>query len=146
MQEEILESFPKLWHEEYLTSLCEHSTKLYQVEWTNKIKVNDIVLIKMPNKPRPFWSLGKVTKLIYGDDNRVRSAEVFHNGNTVLHSISHLYPMELSVTHSGTSQPDPKPPELNITPDLTSKPSTSRPVRKAAVKFRQFLQENLDDL
>ena len=155
IQEETLEKFRKLWHEEYLLSLREHATKLYQSSWENKIKINDIVLIKLPNKPRPFWMLGRVTKLIHGDDNKVRSVQVFQsNGQTVLHAINHLYPMELSVTHSGTSQDDVdvntvkndatnNPDNDDLNPNVTSQ---SRPTRKTAAKCRRFIQDNLDYL
>ena len=145
LQEETFELFRKLWHEDYLISLREHATKLYQSKWADKVKVDDIVLIKHPNKIRPYWSLGRVTKLIYGDDDHVRSVEVLVKGETVLHSINHLYPMELSVTHSGNSQPVESDTSATSTAGLTS-PSPSRPDRQAAIRFRQFIRDNLDDL
>ena len=57
LQEEILENFKKLWYENYLLSLREHSRNLYQGKWENRINVGDIVLIKAINKPRPFWMI-----------------------------------------------------------------------------------------
>ena len=39
------------------------------------LKVNDIVLVK-EDKPRIKWRKGKVTKLLYGNDNLVRGVEL----------------------------------------------------------------------
>ena len=38
--------------------------------------MNDIVLVKSDSAPRLSWQKGKVEKLIYGDDNLVRGADV----------------------------------------------------------------------
>ncbi|KAL7633733.1 UNVERIFIED_CONTAM: hypothetical protein RMT77_015687 [Armadillidium vulgare] len=67
--------------------------------------------------------------------------------------------MELSITHPGVSQneeraaiddssPEEVVPASAVTrqPDSHNQSSEKRPVRKAAVKFRKFLKENLDDL
>jgi hypothetical protein len=37
VQEEAFEQFRKLWHENYLLSLREHSKNLYQTHWSNRI-------------------------------------------------------------------------------------------------------------
>ncbi|KAB7500291.1 Coagulation factor IX, partial [Armadillidium nasatum] len=74
--ENILENFRKLWFESYLLSLREHSRDLYQISWENKIKVGDVVLIRSPVKPRPFWLLGKVLEVIIGYDNKIRSVKL----------------------------------------------------------------------
>ena len=66
LQEEILENFKKLWYENYLLSLREHSKNLYQGKWENGIKVGDIILIKAINKLRPSWMMGKVLELVIG--------------------------------------------------------------------------------
>ena len=77
------------------------SRNLYQSEWTNRIKIGDIVLIQTPNKPRPFWLLGRVIDVIVGHDNKIRSVLLKRgDGQTCHHSICHLYPLELSITHS----------------------------------------------
>ena len=43
------------------------------------LKVGSVVLVKHPIKPRPFWSLAKILKLIPGDDGRVRVAQIQGN-------------------------------------------------------------------
>src|SRR5678816_4681704 len=64
-QGRVLETFRELWYESYLLNLRQTSRSLYQSEWTNRIKVEDIVLIHTPNKPRPFWLLGRVLAVSY---------------------------------------------------------------------------------
>ena len=154
------EEFRRLWYEQYLLSLREYSRNLYQSSWTNRIKCGDVVLIKLPNKPRPFWLLGKVIEVVVGYDNIIRSVKVKQsNGKVAHHSICNLFPMELSITHPGVSQneeraaiddssPEEVAPASAVTrqPDSHNQSSEKRPVRKAAVKFRKFLKENLDDL
>ena len=44
IQEEILDNFKRLWYNEYLLSLREHSRNIYQSNWENRIKVGDVVL------------------------------------------------------------------------------------------------------
>ena len=59
------------------------------------------MLVKLPNKPRPFWLLGRVLELVVGRDNKVRSVKLKRgDGQIQHHSIKHLYPLELSLTHS----------------------------------------------
>ncbi len=59
----------------------------------------------MPNKPRPFWMLGKILEIIIGFDDKIRSVKLLQgNGQVVHHSIWHLYPLELSITLSGKNQ------------------------------------------
>ncbi len=99
--------FKDLWYEEYLLSLRSLYRNLYENDYENKIKVNDIVLIKKPAEWRHHWRLGRVVELIFGSDNKVRSAKLLkgdakyreNERKLELHSLSHLYPLELSITH-----------------------------------------------
>ena len=125
-QEEMFENFKKLWYENYLLSLREHSRNLYRSTWVNRIKVGDIVLIKAFNKPRPYWMMGKVLELVMGFDGSIRSVKLKQgNGTTEYHSICNLYPLELSITHASSSENNiPKDPVVvNI-----SEPSEPGPV------------------
>src|SRR6201990_969415 len=89
----------------YLLSLREYSRNLYQSSWIDRIKCGDVVLIKLPNKPRTFGLLGKVIEVVVGYDNIIRSVKVKQsNGKVAHHSICNLFPMELSITHPGVSQ------------------------------------------
>ena len=53
-----------------------HSYQRRKSNNTCVLKVDDIVLVKSDSGPRLSWQKGKVEKLIYGDDNLVRGADV----------------------------------------------------------------------
>ena len=101
-RDQIISEFKKLWHEEYLLSLREQCKDLHEIDFENKIRVNDVVLVKGPPMvKRPFWKLGRVVELFPGDDGKIRSVKVKRSdGEIALHSLCHLYPMELSLTHA----------------------------------------------
>ena len=161
---EKFETFRTSWYNDYLLSLREISRDLYQVPWKNLVKVGDIVLIKAPVKERPYWQMGIVTQLVYGDDNKVRSVYVRSpGGQTNLHAIKNLYPLELSLTHNGSSVQNSEQPSASNTPtdyrsNNTANPYTSqsdreialapseRPKRLAALKARANLVESEDEL
>ena len=99
--DEMIEKFKDLWYHEYLLSLRESLKDIHQMEFNNKIKCDDVVLVKDPTKSHPFWCLGRVVELFPGDDNNVRSARIRKgDGTCSVNSIKHLYPLELSITHS----------------------------------------------
>ena len=100
-RDEAFQNFREKWYTTYLLSLREHSRDLHQCNWVNKVKAGDVVLIKTPNKTRPYWLMGRVLELIVGHDNAVRSVKLKRSdGQVVYHSINHLYPLELSITHA----------------------------------------------
>ena len=102
-REETIQKFKDLYYYEYLLSLRETCKDLYDVEFENKINVNDVVLVKNNLKPKIYWKLARVIKLFPGDDEKVRIAEVkLGNGSIQTHSIKHLFPIELSLTHSAS--------------------------------------------
>ena len=73
-------------------------------DFENCIKIDDIVLIKNNIQTRPFWHLGRVVRLIVGSDDKIRSAEIKIGDNIVLHSLKHLYPLELSLQPDNSGQ------------------------------------------
>ena len=84
-----------------MLSLCEHCRDLHHCNRVNKIKAGDVVLIKTPNKSRPYWGLGRVWALIVGHDNAARSVKLKRgDGLVVHHSVNHLYQLKLSLTHA----------------------------------------------
>lgn len=90
--------FRNVWTQEYLQSL--RDTPIQDNDWSNKIAHNDIVLIKTPNKTRPFWLLGRVDQTVPGHDGIIRAAYINRSdGSRGLHSIKHLYPLELKANH-----------------------------------------------
>ncbi|KAL7644522.1 UNVERIFIED_CONTAM: hypothetical protein RMT77_005354 [Armadillidium vulgare] len=158
------EDFRTRWYEEYLLSLRETCRDLYQTRWDNLVKVDDVVLIRSPIKDRPFWQMGIVTKLMHGDDGKVRSVFVKTPGGQIsLYPVKILYPLELSLTHSGSSQPSSASTGsmplsvVSSTPGTSAQPTTSisrhsmknsgtvRPVRKAAVTARVHFREEDSD-
>src|SRR5215470_16204452 len=97
------EAFRVRWYDEYLLSLREAHRDLYQVRWDDVIRVNDIVLISSPAKDRASWPMGVVSKLLHGNDNKVRSAYIRTSSGAInLYPIKLLYPLELSLTHKTT--------------------------------------------
>ena len=143
---ELFCEFRKEWYENYLLSLREGCRDLHQIDWKNRIKVDDIVLIKDVMKPRAFWSLGRVTRLFPGIDGIIRSAMVKTAKTTSHHSIKHLYPMELSISHSGSLETEDvtvQDNQLKVNPECVEEKGvedlskSSRPKRRAAEKCRK---------
>ena len=100
-RDKTLEQFRKMWYEEYLISLREQWKDLHEINFSNKLKVDDVVLVKgPPDKKRTCWRLGRVMKLFPGGDGKVRSASIKRaDGEIAHHSVNHLYPLELALTH-----------------------------------------------
>ena len=100
-REQCFHSFRALWYDQYLLSLREQTSRLFDADWSNTIKAGDVVLVKMPNKPRPWWLLGRVLELVVGFDGKVRSVKLRRaDGAVCHHSITHLYPLEVSSARS----------------------------------------------
>ena len=100
-RDELLSHFKELWYDSYLLSLRETYRDLHQVNWNKKILVDHIVLVKLLNKSRPYWVLGRVLELIRGHNDKFRSVKLKRgDGDVAHHSINHLYPLELSLTHN----------------------------------------------
>ena len=104
-REYLLKQFKELWYQEYLVSLRETCKDLHEISFENKVKVNDVVLVKgPPMTKRPFWQFGRVVELIPGYDQKVRAVKILKGdgatGAITTHSLKHLYPLELSLTHA----------------------------------------------
>ena len=85
-----------MWHQDYLFGLRERTLRLSHPSFDNTVKKGDIVLVKDPLKTIPFWSIGEVLELIEGSDKLVRLAKARRgNGSILIHSIKHLFPMEI---------------------------------------------------
>ena len=100
IREKVWNKFRDLYYKEYLVSLIEQCNSLHNQTFVNRIKKDDVVLIKVPNKSRPHWTLGRVEKLLPGKDNKVRFVVIKAKGKEHTHAICHLYPLELSLTHN----------------------------------------------
>lgn len=148
IRDELLTKFRELWYQEYLLSLREQCRDLHEIDFTNKVEVDEIVLIKHPNKTRPFWQLGRVTELVPGDDGKVRSVKIKRgDGSVGLHSVKLLYPLELSLTHNYRSRPHPEgneedentiiPPTTNNTETEDSLPTVNQRPRRSTSQRRK---------
>ena len=74
IRDKMVQYFCCLWHEDYLISLNCLYKDLHEAKFVNRIKVDDIVLIKKTAKSRQYWSLGRVIKVIPGPDGKTQSA------------------------------------------------------------------------
>ena len=104
--------------------------------------------------------MGRILEIIIGYDNKIRSVKLKRgDGQICHHSLNHLYPLELSLTHSGSRQnqaidvdkqvietDDNHTPLTNEDPGDELVSDTDRPKRAAAKKCRAFIQSKLDDL
>ena len=58
-RDKVLEQFRNLWYEEYLISLREQWKDLHEINFSNKVKVDDVVLVKgPPDKKMSLLALG----------------------------------------------------------------------------------------
>ena len=89
-----------MWYEKYLLGLRENCKDLHEMNFSNKINLDDVILIKNPLKPRPYWQPGRVVELFAGNDNKIHLVRVKRgDGMTQTYSIKHLYLLESSLTH-----------------------------------------------
>ena len=98
----LLNHFWSRWRREYLPSLREfHRNLSSSRNKSSSIKEGDIVYIQEDKSPRQNWKMGKVEKLMLGQDSVIRAAVVkTHDASdkliTLSRSIKHLYPIEVS--------------------------------------------------
>ncbi|XP_068674716.1 uncharacterized protein [Montipora capricornis] len=97
----LLTHFRNRWKKEYLTGIREYQ-KLKRGEPRRTIQVGDVVHTYADKTPRQQWRMGKVEKLLQGQDNVVRAAEVVTVDNSLRKTrlkrpIQKLYPLEINV-------------------------------------------------
>ncbi|XP_068233569.1 uncharacterized protein [Palaemon carinicauda] len=92
----VLKKFESIWQNDYLTSLRErHYGNQSSSDNPLSLCENDIVLVNLENNHKFLWPLGKITRLIFGRDNTVRSVEVSVHGKLYERSISKIVPLEI---------------------------------------------------
>ena len=132
-----LNQFWTIWCKDYLLSLRERSdSTLNKARNSSKQKpqIGDVVLIK-ESLPRGQWKIGKISKLIKGRDNAIRSAEVTLPSRRCLHrALKLLYPIECPDTDY-TVEDNTESGQRNF--------KELRPTRQAAIKARERLKEHL---
>lgn len=147
----VLNHFWKRWQLEYLLELRESHRHKHASSSSNgatAINTGDVVLLQ-EDKPRAFWRLARVKRLITGRDGRVRAAILTvpssdGHTSTFQRPIQLLYPLETDgKTSSGNQVPEAEPTVLQPTPP-TQDPSEEtrvRPRRAAALRANERLSE-----
>ncbi|XP_052787361.1 uncharacterized protein LOC128222416 [Mya arenaria] len=132
--QKLLNSFWKMWREEYLLSLRERTqTKLksHRIQSHFLPRVGDVVLIK-DDVPRGCWKFGKIKDLIKSCDGQTRSAKVqTHTGRVIGRPLNLLYPIEVSGNVDARHD--------SYTPESSDR--CSRPKRPAAEQAKVKLSE-----
>ena len=95
----LLNHFFARWKQEYLPALREHN-RLRKGSVKRVAKVGDIVTIHKDKIPRQRWALGKITRLIIGQDGVARGAELLTANSsgkviTIKRPLKKLYPLEV---------------------------------------------------
>ena len=92
-REIIINKFNSVWFERYLMSL-KHPLQGQSNPDDSNFKIDQVVLVKVPNKPRPFWHLGRIIELLPGTDQEVRVCKVKKSDSSeVVTSVENLFPL-----------------------------------------------------
>ncbi|XP_060575739.1 uncharacterized protein LOC132733143 [Ruditapes philippinarum] len=134
----MLNSFWKMWREDYLMNLRERmqfALKTGKTTSSFKAKEGDVVLIK-DNLPRGCWRIGKVLELVKSRDGYERSAKVaLPSGKVLGRPINLLYPVECQSDER--KQKAERPNKINENSKEQKTSETKRPSRKAAISARE---------
>jgi len=134
----LISHFWNRWKMEYLTALREfHRTTGSNMQ---KVKVGDVVLIH-DDVPRIQWKLAMIDGVNKGEDGLIRSASVKTSTGHTNRPITKLYPLEVTASEQYTMDGTK---EVSTTP--TRPPPATRPVRQAALRGRQRVQQWIHSL
>ena len=145
-----LNQFWKIWNKEYLLSLRERNQSVLKQSRKSVMQipqVGDVVLIK-ENLPRGQWKVGRISKLIKGKDDVIRSAKVMLPSKGSLHrALKLLYPIECPDNEDKDNR-DFKENENDTGSEVdeshVSHTISTCPSREAAVKAREKLSVYFD--
>ena len=142
----ILNNFWKQWQTEYLSELRDAHRYGDKTSASQEVKVGDIVLVHDDSRPRGFWKLALVEKLVTGRDGLTRGAvlrvsSTGERASTLQRPLQRLYPLELSSTTAdvGITDLSQRSPQEDEPVGRTEEVST-RPKRAAAVQARDGLK------
>ena len=118
LRDVFLDKFRSLWQNNYLLSLRDSHRDSYPNKFCNSpyLRVGAIVLLKHPNKPRVYWSLVRIEKIVDSADNFIRFVKIKKfDGSVVTTSVLNLYPLELDVAFEASDPGvDIPSPDLDI--------------------------------
>ena len=147
-----LNTFWKLWFDEYVLSLRERTQKHLKaprVQLKAQPTKGNVVLLK-ENSPRGTWKLGMIEELIPSKDDAVRAATVrTASGKLLNRPLNFLYPLECSEVSEKPTESD-EPVGNNGNQDDTSKqksgnePAEKRTTRRAAIEARRKLNNQMN--
>ncbi|XP_077985927.1 uncharacterized protein LOC144440430 [Glandiceps talaboti] len=132
--------FWKRWSHDYLNTLREKDRISGKGALQNQIRMGDVVLVEDKSVPRLRWPLALVEKLNVGNDGLVRSAVIRTRTGKTSRPIVKLYPLEINV-ESENNECTATTSNTDCDTTRTNDNTTTRPVRAAAVKARQRLQD-----
>jgi hypothetical protein len=95
-----IDKFWRRWRKEYLLELRASHTQQQRASHGPQVSVGDVVTIHADDQPRGMWRLGRVEKLLTGNDGEARGAllRVAGRGKKVGYlrrPIQRLYPLEM---------------------------------------------------
>ena len=141
----LMNDFWNRWRTEYLLELRDAHRYVGKTSDKNPVHVGDVVLVH-DTKPRGFWKLARITKLISGQDGHVRGAVLKvassnKKPNTLNRPLQRLYPLELpSLPSTGDLHQSIPEHETEIQAEEESGDTieqTGRPTRAAARMARE---------
>ena len=81
------------WRKEYLTSL--RSWRRHELKDKPLPKVGDVCLVRLPNSPRGVWPIGRITRLLPGQQGHVRAVELQLRGRKTTRPLRELCQLEV---------------------------------------------------
>ena len=149
-----LNKFWKRWRNEYLIELRQIHQYYPKPKGQDNILVGDIVVVHSEDKPRGFWSLGRIEETIPGRDGEIRGAIVRvggkKNSKILRRPVQRLYPIETSSKSPETQTTSGPDTETQTAPEpdkeIRTVQESVRPRRAAGLIARdRIAAQALDD-
>ena len=143
----ILNNVWKRWQTEYLSELRDAHHYGDKTSASQEVKIGDIVLVHDDSRPRGFWKLALVEKLVTGQDGLTRGAilrvsSTGERASTLQRPLQRLYPLELSSTTADVGITDlSQCSHQEDEPIGWTEEVSTRPKRAAVVQARDGLMD-----